>query len=159
MLNLRRIALAGSIALATALPVSAGDDGKLPIQALYDQVTAGDIEAAVDRLTEDAVYMIVPAPKPWGAPGLVGRDAIAKWWMGMHKDNGRIEVSDVEMEGDRAIFRALYYGDRLAKIEMSPAEFEGLTVLRDGKVRILVMSYSADYEPKLRAAMAKRAAN
>ena len=159
MLNLRTTALAASVALAAALPVSAGDDGNLPVQALYDQVTAGEIDAAVGQLTENAVYMIVPAPKPWGAPGLVGREAIAKWWTGMHKDNGRIEVSDVKMDGDRAIFQAHYYGDRLAKIDMSPAEFEGLAVMSDGKIRVLVMAYSDDYLPKLRAAMAKRASN
>jgi hypothetical protein len=63
------------------------------------------------------------------------------------------------MDGDRAIFRALYFGKRLEKIEMSPAEFEGVAVLRDGKVRVLVLAYTADYEPKLRAAMAKRSSN
>lgn len=159
MLNLRTFALAGSVALAAALPAFSSDYGKLPVQQIYDQVTAGDIETAVGQLTENAVYMIVPAPQPWGAPGLVGRDAIAKWWTGMHKDNGRIEVSEVEMDGDRAIFRALYYGDRLAKIDMSPAEFEGLAVLSGDKVKVLVMSYSDDYLPKLRAAMAKPASN
>ena len=47
MLNLRTTALAASVALAAAFPVSAGDDGNLPVQALYDQVTAGEIDAAV----------------------------------------------------------------------------------------------------------------
>jgi len=158
MINLRTIALAGSIALAGVQPVFA-DDSELPVQMIYDKVTAGDIDGAVGHLTENAVYMVVTAPRPWDSPALVGRDAIRRWWQGVYKDNGRVEVSEVEMDGDRAIFRALYYGDRLAKIEMSPAEFEGLAVMRDGKVRVLVMSYSADYEPKLRAAMAKRAAN
>ena len=73
----------------------------------------------------------------------------------MHKDNGRFEVGEVMMDGDRASFDGRYYGDRLEKIGMSPAEFDGVVVLRDGKVRLLALSYSAEYAPKLRAAMAK----
>lgn len=150
-------ALALITAAAVAGPARADDATAVPIQAMYDKVTAGDIAGAVAHLTEDAVYVIVPAPEPWGAPGVSGREAIAGWWDGMHKDNGRFEVQDLTVNGDRAIFRGLYFGDRLERIGMSPAEFEGTAVMRDGKVRLLAVVYSADYEPRLRAAMAARA--
>ncbi len=131
----------------------AGDASKFPIQTLYDTVTAGDTDAATEYLTEDALYVLVPAPGPWEAPALVGREAISAGWKGMQKDNGRFEVVDLKTDGDRATFTGLYYGDRLEKIEMSPAEFDGLAISRDGKILVLLLSYTADYGPKLRAAM------
>lgn len=144
-------------ALLTILLGSTGafadEASKFPIQTLYDTVTAGDTTAATDYMTENALYVLVPAPVPWEGPALVGRDAISAWWKGMQKGNGRFEVVGLKSDGDRATFTALYYGDRLEKIEMSPAEFDGLAISRDGKIQVLLLSYSANYLPKLRAAM------
>lgn len=126
-----------------------------PVQPMFDKVSAGDIDGATEYLTSNAVYVIVTAPGPWSTPALVGPEAIGQWWEGMHKDNGRFEVSELQIDGDRATFVGHYFGDRLENWEVSPAEFDGLAVLRDGKVRVLALSYSADYEPKLKAARLK----
>lgn len=148
--------LACALARSAVTPSFAGElSADFPVQLIYDKVTEGDIEGAKEYLTDNAVYLIVTAPGPWEAPALVGPEAIGKWWTGIHKENGRFEVSDLMTDGDRSTFTGLYYGDRLEKIGMSPAEFDGLAVLRDGKVRVLALSYSAEYEPKLRAAAAQ----
>ncbi len=144
------------LAISAATPLIAGDvSAEFPVQPMFDKVAAGDIDGATEYLTDNAVYVVVTAPGPWLTPALVGPGAIGQWWEKLHEDNGRMEVSEPVIDGDRATFVGHYYGDRLEKWGVSPAEFDGLAVLRDGKVRLLALSYSADYEPKMLAALAK----
>lgn len=156
MRKMLRIIVVCALAILVAPPSIADDTSTdFPVQLIYDKVSEGDIEGATDLLTNDAVFLVVTAPGLWSTPALVGPEAIGKWWTGIHKDNGRFEVSDLVVGGDRSIFTGLYHGDRLDNWGVSPAEFDGLAVLRDGKVRLLALSYSADYEPKLDAARKK----
>lgn len=153
MRNFLTTILAGVLAISVAVPSFGGEmSAGFPVQIVYDKVAEGDIDGAKEYLTNNAVFVIVTAPGPWNVPALVGPGAIGDWWAGIHKDNGRLEVSNLMMDGDRATFMAIYYGDRLEEMGVSPAEFDGLAVLRDGKIRLLALSYSAEYEPKLQAA-------
>ncbi len=148
-----------ALVLTVILPagsVGASDaEDMFAVDAAYAAVTEGDLETAVSYLTEDAVFAVVPASSRMKAPALVGREEIRNWWAGTHKDNGRVEINDLAMDGVRATFTCLYYGDKLEKLGVSPAEFDGAAVLRDGKIRVLVWSYTVEYEPRLKAALAK----
>lgn len=152
----------GLVALATALaatpPAWSSDTSEtFVVEKAYAAVSEGDIDAALSYLTDDAMFAVVPASKRMNATALVGKDDIGAWWAGTHKDNGRVAFADLEVDGARATFTCLYYGDMLARLGISPAEFDGVAILRDGKIRVLVWSYSADYEPRLREALAKTA--
>ncbi|MDV7141652.1 nuclear transport factor 2 family protein [Tropicimonas sp. TH_r6] len=151
--------LVAALALALTLTVpnacAADSTDTFVVEAAYEAVSAGDIEAAVAFLTEDAMFTVVPASSRMPAPALVGKEQIGAWWSGTYKDNGRVEFANLTLDGDRASFTCLYHGSKLEKLGVSPAEFDGVAILRDGKIRALVWSYTAEYEPKLHAALAK----
>lgn len=152
------VTFAAVMLLAVSMPtgrVAAEEPASFVVEEAYAAVTAGDIATAVEYLTEDAMFSVVPASSRMPGAALVGREAIGAWWTGTHKDNGRVEFADLVMDGERATFTCLYHGDKLAKLGVSPAEFDGVAILRDGKIRVLVWSYTADYEPKMREAIAK----
>ncbi|WP_242500452.1 nuclear transport factor 2 family protein [Tropicimonas sp. IMCC6043] len=142
------------VASLSATASSAQSSGFV-VEDAYAAVSAGDIAAAVEFLTEDAMFAVVPASSRMTAPALVGREEIGAWWTGTHADGGRVEFADLRMDGDRATFTCLYYGNKLESLGVSPAEFDGVAILRDGRIRVLVWSYSAEYEPRLKAALAK----
>ncbi len=155
--KLHFIVAALALAVALAVPKACAADSMegFVVEAAYAAVSAGDIEAATAMLTEDAMFTVVPASSRMKAPALVGKEQIGAWWSGTHKDGGRVEFADLVQSGDRASFTCLYYGNKLEKLGVSPAEFDGVAILRDGKIRALVWSYTAEYEPKLQAALAK----
>lgn len=145
--------MAGLLLVVPGLPAEA--EAPFPVEAAYAAVSAGQIETALAYLTEDALFAVVPASSRMEGPALVGKDAIGAWWAGTHADNGRVEFADLKLDGPRATFTCRYHGDKLAALGVSPAEFDGVAILRDGKVRVLVWTYTADYEPRLREALAK----
>ncbi|WP_068109504.1 nuclear transport factor 2 family protein [Tropicimonas marinistellae] len=149
------LALAGSEMAPMA--EAAGAEGTFVVETAYAAVSAGDVETAITYLTDDAMFSVVPKSSRMSAPALVGKSEIGGWWTGTYKDNGRVEFANLVEDGDRATFTCLYYGDKLEKLGVSPAEFDGVAILRDGKIRVLVWSYTAAYEPKLKAALAKLA--
>ncbi len=156
MRNILSTTFACALAISATTPLIAGDmSTEFPVQPMFDKVAAGDINGATEYLTENAVYLIVTAPGPWLAPALVGPGKIGQWWNRLHEGNARFKVSELVTDGDRSTFVAHVYSDRLENWGVSPAEFDGLAVLRDGKVRLLALSYSADYEPRLQAARKK----
>lgn len=159
MLRNSTYTLLAALAIAAAMPgLRAGAETPIDgfvIEKAYTAVSAGDIETAVAFLTDDAMFAVVPASSRMKAPALVGKEEIGAWWSGTHKDGGRVEFFDLVEDGDRLSFTCFYHGKKLAKLGVSPAEFDGVAILRDGKIRALVWSYSAEYEPKLRAALAK----
>ncbi len=147
---------ATALVFAFAVPATTAVAGEaaFPVEAAYAAVSAGDLDTAVELLTEDAVFAVVPASSRMDGPALVGKEAIRAWWAGTHKDNGRVEFANLKVDGARASFTCLYHGSKLEKLGVSPAEFDGVAILRDGKIRVLVWSYSADYEPRLLEALA-----
>ena len=60
------------------------------VEALYDEVTAGNIDAALDYLADGAVPTIFPAPRGQEDAAFIGKEEIREWYKGLHADNGRV---------------------------------------------------------------------
>ena len=141
---------------ALALPYAAAADEieDFVVQKAYDAAMSGDTEAALDMVTEDIFFTVLPAvghPIWEGAPYLSGKEQVGAWWEFLAKDNSRVQIVELEVEGDRAAFHFEFYGGHFSKLGIEPAMSDGVAILRDGKIFGMMLSFT----PETLAAMAE----
>lgn len=124
------------------------------VEAVYAAVSAGDIDAALELLADDAVLTILPAPMGQEDAAFVGKEEIRAWYEALHAGNSRAEFDNVRMDGDRATWTARFWNDLFESLGIAPAEFEGVAILHDGKVQSMIWSQSAEFKAKMDARMA-----
>jgi ketosteroid isomerase-like protein len=150
-------------ALLVVLPGSLGeaqgaeDGAAFAVEAVYDAVTAGDIDGALDYLADDAVLVILPAPVGQDDAAFVGKDEIRSWFEGLHADNGRAEYSDIRIDGDRCTWTAKWWSDMFESMGVAPAEFEGVAVIQDDTVKSMTWSWTKEFEDRFNRAMTLQA--
>ena len=152
------------LALAVGLfgfsgPVNAQEmDPAAVIEAVYNAVSANDIEGAVALLADDAVLTLVPPPA--GLDGtFVGKEEIGAWFEGLAADNVRYEFSDVMTNGDMATMTLVSYDDFFDNVVGGPAEFDGVAVVQDGLWKSVSWVFTPEFVEKFDAAMAHQASS
>jgi len=128
-------------------------DPQFLVEAVYDAVEAGDIEAALELLADDAVLTVLPAPDGQEDAAFVGKDEIRAWYEGLHADNPHAEFYDVTVTGNRATWRAEWWGDFFRSIDLAPAQFEGVAVIQDGKVSSMIWANTQEYLERMNQRM------
>ena len=124
------------------------------VEAVYDAVEAGDIDAALELLADDAVLTVLPAPDGQDDAAFVGKDEIRGWWEGLHADNPHAEFYDVTVTDNRATWKAEWWGDFFRSIDLAPAQFEGVAVIQDGKVSSMIWANTPEYVERMNQRMA-----
>jgi len=124
------------------------------VETVYDAVEAGDIDAALELLADDAVLTVLPAPDGQEDAAFVGKDEIRTWYEGLHADNPHTEFHDVTVTGNRATWKAEWWGDFFRSIDLAPAQFEGVAVIQDGKVSSMIWANTPEYVERMNQRMA-----
>ena len=144
------------VLLVTVLSTAAGaqstemeSEPQFAVEAAYAAVTAGDMDAALELLTDDAVLMIV-SPQ-LAAATHVGKEEIRAWFEVLHADGFSAEFSDVVVDGGRVTFRADTYGGLFESMELAPGEFEGVAIVQNGKVRSMTWALTEEFEARMLA--------
>ena len=153
--HFKAIALALAVSVV-ALPhaAMAEEIDEFVVQKVYDAAMSGDTVTALDMVTEDVFFTVLPAvdhPIWEGAPYLSGRDAVGAWWEFLASDNSRLQIVELAVEGDRATFLFEFYGGFFNKLGIEPAMSDGVAILRDGKIYGMMLSFT----PETIAAMAE----
>jgi ketosteroid isomerase-like protein len=132
-----RIIAMTALALVLALPVALHAQETDPmsiVNAWLDALNAGDINAALSYLADDAVVTIVPPPH--GMSGVfTGKEEIRGWYEGVVAGNGSTTLSDCEVDGETVTCINTYTDDGLQAMGIDFIEGEWVAIVRDGKIQ------------------------
>jgi ketosteroid isomerase-like protein len=147
-------------ALAASASVAAQEEPAMGpaevVQAIYAAVSAGDVDAAVELLAEEAVLTLIPPPGDLDGT-FIGKEEIGDWYTGLVADNGRAEFSDVYVAGNMANMKLTWYGDHFSNLGVGPAEFDGAAVVQDGLLKSVSWVETPEFTAKVAAAMERQA--
>ena len=156
--------LIAAVAIAAAsvqFGFAEGAPSDFPVQAAFDAVAAGDVPTAVSYLSEDVVFTTLPIPvtapvELWKEHRvLIRREEVSEWWEFGVMDNFRVKIRDLQLDGNRATFTADFWSKFFDEVGVTPLESDGLAIIRDGKVHLLVLSSTPEALAKVGAAMSK----
>ncbi len=138
--------LAASVVCIPNASIAEGIDDFV-VQKVYDAAMSGDTETALSMVTDDIFFTVLPAPGHpiWeGAPYLTGKKAVGAWWEFLAKDNSRLQIVELTVDGARASFLFEFYGGFFNKLGIEPAMSDGVALLRDGKVYGMMLSFTPE---------------
>lgn len=136
-----------SIALLVALvslvvaPAGVGAQAMDPesvVRAWHEATHAGDVDAALEYLADDATVTLVPPP-PGMSGTLQGKDAIRDWYEQQAAGNAESEIIELQVNGNQVTLRETYVDDSLRGMGVQEVELVVEAVVEDG----LIQSYTA----------------
>lgn len=133
-------------------PVAAQSTETIEImEQIYAAIAEGDVDTALSYVADDAVLTLLPPPE--GSTGVfAGKEEIRGWWEFLVTFNPRVEFSDVVITGNRATWRAKYWGDDFAAMGIAPAEFEGVHITRNGLLQSATWVFTAEFQARFEQA-------
>ncbi len=150
----RMIAVVMSVALL-ALPVALyaqEPDPKSVINAWVEALNAGDIDAALSYLADDAVVQIVPAAP--GTSGIfTGKGEVRGWYETIVGQHGVTALSDCQVDGETVTCVNTYAEDSFRSLGIDFVVGEWVAVVREGKLQSYTFTMSDESLAMLMAAM------
>lgn len=158
IVTLTTVFLVMLILLAASTPIAAQEvptmDPASVLKAVYAAVEAKDIDAAAELLADDVVLTLIPPP-----PGLdgvfIGKDAVRGWYEELAAGNGRFEIVDVTVSGNRASSKLKFWDDSFAAMGIAPAEFDGVSIAQGGKLKSATWVFTEEFLARFETAMNK----
>ena len=150
----RVIAVMMSVALL-ALPVTLcaqEPDAMSVINAWLEAVNAGDIDAALSYLADDAVVQIVP-PAPGTSGVFSGKEEIRGWYEALVAQHGGATLSDCQVDGEKVTCVNAYWEDSLRSLGLDSIVGEWVAVVREGKLQSYTFTQSDESLAAMMAAM------
>jgi hypothetical protein len=104
------------------------------VEAWNDAMNAGDADAALASLADDAFIKLVPPPIE-GHDGIFrGKGEIRTWWEGLYALNGASTLSNCQGDGETVTCNLTYTDDQLQSIGVASIDNEFVVIVRDGKI-------------------------
>jgi hypothetical protein len=150
----RMIAVVMSVALL-ALPVALYAQEPDPmsiINAWVEALNAGEIDAALSYLADDAVVQIVP-PAPGTSGIFTGKGEIRGWYETVVGQHGVTTLSDCQVDGETVTCVNTYAEDSFRSLGIDSVVGEWVAVVRDGKLQSYTFTMSDESLAMLMAAM------
>jgi hypothetical protein len=150
----RMIAVMMSVVLL-ALPVAlyAQEPDPTPIiNAWVEALNAGEIDAALSYLADDAVVQIVP-PAPGTSGIFTGKGEIRGWYETVVGQHGVTTLSDCQVDGETVTCVNTYAEDSFRSLGIDSVVGEWVAVVREGKLQSYTFSMSDESLAALMAAM------
>jgi hypothetical protein len=121
--------------------------------ALVEALMAKDIDAAMALLADDAVVTVIPPPT--GTSGVfTGKEEIRAWYELLVSWNFRAEISNFQIEGDKATWTTRAWADPFEPLGILPLEYHAEGVFLQGKIASYTDTMTEDSVTRLTAAMA-----
>jgi hypothetical protein len=142
--------------LATSSPATAQDEPSMDpaavLKAVYAAVEVGDLEAVADLLADDVVLALIPPPE--GMDGVfVGKEAVLGWYEELFASNGRYEITDTTVMGNRATSKLKFWDDWFVAMGVAPAEFDGVNIAQNGKLKSITWVFTEEFITRFEAAI------
>jgi ketosteroid isomerase-like protein len=103
------------------------------IDAWVADLNAGDIDAALSYLADDAVVTIVP-PAPGTSGVYAGKGDIRGWYEGIVGEHGVTTLSDCQVDGETVTCVNTYTGDSFTSMGIGSVVAEWVAVVRGGEL-------------------------
>jgi ketosteroid isomerase-like protein len=143
------------LALPMALNAQESDPMSI-IDAWVEALNAGDIDAALSYLADDAVVTIVP-PAPGTSGVYTGNGEIRGWYEGIVGEHGVTTLSDCQVDGETVTCVNTYTGDSFTSMGIDFVVAEWVAVVRDGKLHSYTWTMTDESLAALMAAMPPQA--
>ena len=123
------------------------------IMAWNDAQNAGDVDAALAFLADDAFITLVPPPME-GHDGIFrGKEEIRAWWENLYSLNGVSTVSNCQVEGETVTCLLNYTDDSLKALGLDSIDNEFVVIVREGKIQTYTATMTEESMAALMAAM------
>ena len=123
------------------------------IMAWNDAQNAGDADAALAFLADDAFITLVPPPME-GHDGIFrGKEEIRAWWENLYALNGASTVSNCQVEGETVTCLLNYTDDSLKALGLDSIDNEFVVIVREGKIQTYTATMTEESLAALMAAM------
>jgi hypothetical protein len=122
------------------------------INAWVEALNAGDIDAALSYLADDAVVQIVP-PAPGTSGVFSGKGEIRGWYETVVGQHGVTVLSDCQIDGETVTCVNTYAEDSFRSLGIDSVVGEWVAVVREGKLQSYTFTMSDESLAALMAAM------
>lgn len=124
------------------------------VEAWQDAMNAGDADAALAWLADDAFITLVPPPMEGHDGVFRGKEEIRTWWEGLYAANGASSLSNCQVDGETITCILNYTDDGLQGIGVDSIDNEFVVIVRGGKIQTYTATTTPESLEKLQAAMA-----
>ena len=139
------------LALPVALYAQEPDPMSI-INSWVEALNAGDIDAALSYLADDAVVKIVP-PAPGTSGVFTGQEEIRGWYETVVGQQGVTTLSDCQVDGESVTCVNTYAEDSFRSLGIDSVVGEWVAVMREGKLQSYTFTMSDESLAALMAAM------
>jgi len=147
---------ATALVLMLALPgalYAQGTDPMAVVNAWVEALNAGNIEAALSYLADDAVLTFVPPPTPGDDGIFSGKKEIRGWYEGLVKAKGVTTKGNCQIKGEKVTCLDTYTDTGLQGMGVDSLEMEWAATVRDGKIQGYTATITPGALAKLEAAI------
>jgi hypothetical protein len=142
--------------LMFVLPVALHAQESDPVSMIIDwndAQNAGDADAALAFLADDAYIQLVPPPME-GHDGIFrGKEEMRAWWEGLYSLNGVSSVSNCQVEGETVTCLLNYTDDSLKALGLESIDNEFVVIVREDKIQSYTATMTDESLAALMAAM------
>lgn len=142
-----RMLVVAVLVLTFGLPVSlhAQDPDPLAIvNAWFDALNAGDVDAALSYLANEAVVTMVPPGTPGDDGVFTGKEEIRGWYEGLVAAKGLATLSKCQVEGESVTCIDTYTDDGLKAMGVDFVDGELALTVSEGKIQSYTFTMSAE---------------
>jgi ketosteroid isomerase-like protein len=135
------------LVLTLALPVALHAQETDPlsvVDAWFDALNAGDVDAALSYLADDAVVVMVPPGTPGDDGIFTGKEEVRGWYEGLVGAKGVATLRDCQVEGESVTCIDTYTDDGLQAMGVDSIEGELALIVRDGKIQSYTFTMSPE---------------
>ncbi len=146
-----RMIIAATVVALFALPGALNAQAANPVSianAWNDALNAGDIDAALSYLADDAVLTYIP-PTPGTSGVLTGKEEIRSWYETIVAAHGVGTLSECRLDGETLTCTDTYTDDDIKAMGVDSIVGEWVAVVREGKIQSYTFTMSAESLAKL----------
>jgi hypothetical protein len=105
------------------------------VEGFIEAQNAGDVEASLAFLADDAVIQFVPPPIPEDDGIFRGKEEIGGWYESTAQNEGQSAVSDVRVNGETVTALLTYSDNGLKQLGVDFIENEWTVTVKDGLIQ------------------------
>lgn len=140
-------------ALTAALAAMAAEQAQAVVQRFINAQNAGDVDAALALLADDAVIQLIPPPMEGHDGVFSGKEEIRDWYVNLISLHGTGAISDVQVSGDQVTALLTYGDDGLKELGVDTIDNHWVVTLQEGKIQGYTATMTDESLAALMAAM------